>query len=67
MFNKSGFNIYITRALVEVKEEERLPARDVEAKHVTIKSLDAMQTRFYKVIKLSDLLDIEARERLFKR
>jgi hypothetical protein len=51
---------------VEVKDEERPPARDMEAKHVINEALDAMWTRFYKVIKLSDSLDEKARDRLLK-
>jgi hypothetical protein len=40
----------MTRALVEVEEKERLPARDVEAKHVIDEALNAMRTRFYKAV-----------------
>ncbi len=31
LFDESGFDVYVTRALVEVKDKEQLLARDVEA------------------------------------
>jgi hypothetical protein len=52
---------------VEVEEEEQSPARDVEAKHVTNEALDAMRTRFYEVVEVSESLSEEARDRLLKR
>jgi hypothetical protein len=52
---------------VEVEDEERPPPRDVEGKHVTNEALNAVRTRFYKVVKLTKDLDEEARDRLLKR
>jgi hypothetical protein len=57
----------MTRALVEIEEKERLPARDIEAKHVIDEALNALRTRFYKVIELSDLQDEDTRDRLLER
>jgi hypothetical protein len=67
LFNELSFDVYVIRALMEIKDEERPLSRDVEAKHVTNKALNAMRTRFYKVIKLIKDLDEEARDRLLKR
>jgi hypothetical protein len=67
LFDESGFDVYVTRALVEVKDKEQLPARDVEAKHVTNEALNAVRTRFYEVVELSEPLNEEARDRLLKR
>ena len=67
LFDESGFDVYVTRALVEVEGEERPLPRDVEAKHVTNEALDAVRTRFYKVVELTKDLDKEARDRLLKR
>jgi uncharacterized protein YukE len=67
LFDESGFDIYVTRALVEVEEEEQSPARDVEAKHVINEALDAVRTRFYEVVKVWESLSEEARDRLLKR
>ena len=52
---------------MEVEDEERPPPRDVEAKHVINKALNAIRTRFYKVVELTKDLDEEARDRLLKR
>jgi hypothetical protein len=52
---------------VKVKDEEWPPPRDVEAKHVTNKTLNAMRTRFYKIVELTKDLDKETRDRLLKR
>ena len=67
LFDELGFDVYVTRALVEVEDEERPPARDVEAKHVTNEALDLVRTRFYEVVELSESLNEEARDRLLKR
>ncbi len=40
LFDESGFDVYVKRALVEVEDEELSPARDVEANHVTNEALD---------------------------
>ena len=52
---------------MEVEDEERPPPRNVEAKHVTNEALNAVRTRFYKVVELTKDLDKEARDRLLKR
>jgi len=65
-FDESGFEIYTSRALVEVREE-RASSRDQEAKLVTSEALELIRTRFYEVVELSDSLDKEARERLLYR
>jgi hypothetical protein len=44
-----------------------VPARDVKAKLLTNEVLDAMRTRFYEVVELSDSLNEEARDRLLAR
>jgi hypothetical protein len=67
LFDESGFDVYVTRTLVEVEDEERPLPRDVEAKHVTNEALDAVRTRFYEVVELTEDLDEEARDRLLKR
>ena len=67
LFDESSFDVYVTRALVKVEDEEQLLARDVEAKHVTNEALNLVRTRFYKVMELSESLNEEARDRLFKR
>jgi hypothetical protein len=66
-FDKSEFDVYITRALVKVEEEEQTLSRDFEAKLVTSKTLDQIWTRFYKVVEHSDSLDSDEKERLLKR
>ncbi len=42
---------------MEVKDKERPLARDVEAKLLMNEALNAMRTRFYELIELSDSLD----------
>jgi hypothetical protein len=44
---------------VKAEDEEQPPPRDVEVKHVTNEALDAVRTRFYKVVELSELLNEE--------
>jgi hypothetical protein len=66
-FDESGFEIYTSRALVEVDDEVRAVSRDFEAKLVTSETLESIRTRFYEVVELSDSLDEEARERLLAR
>jgi hypothetical protein len=66
-FSESGFEIYASRALVKVSEEERVPSRDLKARLVTSETLELIRTRFFEVVKVSDSLDEEARERLLRR
>jgi hypothetical protein len=66
-FDESGFEIYTSRAVVEVSEEDRVLSRDLEAKLVTSETLESIRTRFFEVVKVSDSLDKEARERLLCR
>ena len=66
-FDESGFEVYTSRALVEVDEDIKVLSRDFEAKLVTNEALDSVRTRFFEVVEISDSLDEEARERLLKR
>jgi hypothetical protein len=66
-FSESGFEIYSTRALVEVEDEPRVYSRDIEAKLNTSEALDQVRTRFFEVSELADQLDGEEKNRLFKR
>ena len=66
-FDESGFEIYTTRALIEVNNEIGALSRDLEARLVTGETLDSIRTRFFEVVELSDSLDIEARDRLLSR
>lgn len=66
-FDESGFKIYTSRALVEVDEDVKILSRDLQAKLVMSEALESVRTRFLEVVELSDSLDEQARERLFKR
>ena len=66
-FDESGFEIYSTRALVEVEDELHTIARGFEAKLNMSEALDQMRTRFFKVSEVADELDDEEKDRLFKR
>lgn len=67
-FDESGFEIYITRALVEVEEEESHGrSRDMEAKLNTSEALDQIRSRFFELSELADQLDDEEKGRLFDR
>jgi hypothetical protein len=65
-FDESGFEIYTSRGLVEVIEEEKPLSRDLEAKLVTNETLESIRTRFFEVVEVSDSLDEEARDRLLR-
>jgi len=66
-FDESGFEIYTSRALVEVNNDIGALSRDLEAKLVTSETLESIRTRFFEVVELSDSLDEEARDRLLMR
>jgi hypothetical protein len=66
-FDESGFEIYTSRELIKVSDERKPPSREVEAKLVTSEALEAIRTRFFEVVEVSDSLDEEARERLLRR
>ena len=66
-FDESGFEIYSSRALVQVDDEVTGLSRDLEAKLVTSEALESVRTRFFEVVEVSDSLDIEARDRLLSR
>jgi hypothetical protein len=66
-FDESGFEIYTSRALVEVDDEVTGLSRDLQAKLVTSETLESIRTRFFEVVELSDSLDEDARERLLSR
>ena len=66
-FDESGFEVYASRALVEINNEVISLSRDLEAKLVTSEALESVRTRFFEVVEVSDSLDAEARERLLSR
>jgi hypothetical protein len=59
-FDESGFDIYVTRGLREVEDEEVVSlTRDLQAKLVTSEALDQIRTRFFEVAEFCDLLDVD--------
>jgi hypothetical protein len=46
-FDESGFEIYISRALVKVEDEVKTLARDIKAKLNTSETLHYIRTRFF--------------------
>jgi hypothetical protein len=66
-FDESGFEIYTSRALVEVEEEPREVSRDIQAKLNTSEALDQVRSRFFELSEFADQFDVEERDRLFKR
>lgn len=67
-FEESGFEIYVTRALVDVNyDESREMSRDVKAKLNTSEALDQIRTRFFELSEYSSQLDSDERDRLLKR
>ena len=67
-FDESGFEIYTTRELVTVDEDEsRLISRDIEAKLNTSEALDQVRTRFFELSEFTSQLDLDEKERLLKR
>jgi hypothetical protein len=66
-FEESGFEIYVSRALVEVDDEVEGLTRDLEAKLMTSEALDQVRTRFFEIAEFSSSLDEDAQERLLKR
>jgi hypothetical protein len=66
-FDESGFEIYTSRALVEVNEEVTVLSRDLEARLVTSEALEAIRTRFFEAVEVSDSLNEESRDRLLRR
>ena len=66
-FDESGFEIYTTRALVEVEEEARVKSRDLEAKLNISEALDQIRSRFFELSELTDQLDDEEKDRLLRR
>ena len=67
-FDESGFEIYVTRALVDMKESRGM-SLDIEAKLNTSEALDQIRTRFFKLSESSNQLNSDERERdrLLKR
>jgi hypothetical protein len=60
LFDESGFEVYVTRALVKVGEAEHMiESRAFRAKQV--------QTRFFKLAEYSDSLDPDEQARLLSR
>jgi hypothetical protein len=67
-FDESGFEIYSTRALVEIEEDEsRDTSREVRAKLNTSEALDQIRSRFFELSEFADQLDSEEKDRLYKR
>ena len=67
-FDESGFEIYTTRALVKTQEDEsRENSREIQAKLNTSEALDQIRSRFFELSEFADQLDIEEKDRLFKR
>ena len=68
MFDESGFEIYQTRGLVDIKEEEKTGLScDLEAKLNMNEALDQVRTHYFELSKLTDSLDLDEKERLLKR
>ena len=67
-FDESGFEVYTTRALVDIEDDHvSNMSRDLQAKLVTSEALDQIRTRFFEVSEYSDSLDLDEKERLLKR
>jgi hypothetical protein len=66
-FDESGFEVYISRALVEVDDDVKGLLCDFEAKLVMNEALEQVWTCFFEVVEVSDSLDKEARKRLLRR
>ncbi len=66
-FDESGFEVYTSRALVEVDNEAMPVSRDLRAKLVTSEALDSIRTRFFEVAEFSDSLDSDEKDRLLRR
>ena len=66
-FDESGFDIYVTRDLVNVDDEIEGLARDFQTKLITSEALDQIRTRFFEVVEYGALLDEDTRDRLLKR
>ena len=68
-FDESGFEIYTTRALVDIEDDDHVGdlSHELQAKLVTSEALDQIRTRFFEVAEYSDSLDSDAKERLLKR
>ena len=68
-FDESGFEIYTTRALVDIDDGDHVNAlsRDFHSKLITSETLDQIRTRFFEIAEYSDSLDSDEKERLLKR
>jgi hypothetical protein len=68
MFNESRFEIYTSRALVKVEDDNvKLLSRDIKAKLNTSETLDHVRTRFFELNEFTNSLDSDKKERLLKR
>jgi hypothetical protein len=66
-FDESGFEIYWTKGLVELEEEEQKGVtRDIQAKLNTSEALDQVRTRFFELSEAASQLNEEEKDRLFK-
>ena len=67
-FDESGFEVYYTRDLVEVEEDEsRAGSRELQAKLQTSETLDQIRSRFFELSEIASHLDNEEKERLLAR
>ena len=65
LFDESGYEIYLSRDLVEVEEESLgLESRALQAKLNTSEALDQIRSRFFEIEQFSSQLDNEERDRL---
>jgi hypothetical protein len=68
LFEESGFEIYSTRALVKVDEDDHVPvSRAIHAKQVTGEVLDQVRSRFFELADYADSLDLDEQNRLLSR
>jgi hypothetical protein len=67
-FDESGFEIYTTRALVEVEDDSSGDtSREIQAKLNTSEALDQIRSRFFELSEFANQLDAEEKDRLYKR
>ncbi|KAH9203596.1 hypothetical protein DL95DRAFT_501919 [Leptodontidium sp. 2 PMI_412] len=67
-FDESGFEIYTSKGLIKViEEDDKTSSRDITAKLATNETLESIRARFFEVVEVSDSLDEEARDRLLRR
>jgi hypothetical protein len=65
-FDESGYEIYWTKGLTDVVEEQNSFSRDIEAKLHTNEALDQVRTRFFELSELAGQLNEDEKNRLFQ-